>query len=286
VRGYAGHTSGFNYGVQGETVSTNGVGVVGQASASSGSTRGVLGLTFSSGGTGVYGYATARSGFTNGVVGRTQAPNGAGVLGVAGALNGTTYGVYGASYSPNGYGGYFVGRVRVLGSLSATGAKSFVIDHPLDPANKYLYHAAVEAPELLNVYSGNVTSDANGEATVVLPDYFEALNRDFRYQLTPVGQFAQAIVGREITGNQFTIKTDKPNVKVSWQVTGVRNDAYAQAHPLEVEVEKPQGERGTYLTPKEHGQPESRGVDYDRQQLAPAPEALPEEATTATDQAP
>lgn len=77
---------------------------------------------------------------------------------------------------------------------------------------------------MLNIYNGNITTDANGDATVVLPAYFEALNRDFRYQLTVIGQFAQAIVQDEIQANHFTIKTDKPGVKVSWQVTGIRQD--------------------------------------------------------------
>src|SRR5581483_4488123 len=111
----------------------------------------------------------------------------------------------------------------------------FQIDHPLDPANKYLTHACIESSERLNVYSGNVTTDGAGRANVLLPDWLEALNEDFRYQLTVIGQFAQAIVAQEIAHGQFAIQTDKPFVKVSWQVTGVRKDAYAKAHPLPVE---------------------------------------------------
>jgi hypothetical protein len=73
-----------------------------------------------------------------------------------------------------------------------------------------------------NLCSGNVTTDAHGDAIVTLPDDFAAHQRDFRYQLTVIGQFAQAIVSSEINDNRFAIKTDRPNVKVSWQVTGVR----------------------------------------------------------------
>jgi hypothetical protein len=72
----------------------------------------------------------------------------------------------------------------------------------------------------------------------LMPDWFEAVNTDFRYQLTVVGQFAQAIVGQEINNNHFRIRTSVPAVKVSWQVTAVRHDAYAKAHPLTVEQEK------------------------------------------------
>src|SRR5207302_10281558 len=116
--------------------------------------------------------------------------------------------------------------VSIPGTLTKA-AGSFKIDDPLDPANKTLSHSFVESPDMMNIYNGNVVTDERGEAVVALPSYFEALNRDFRYQLTVIGQFAQAIIMSEIKENRFQIKTDKPNVKVSWQVTGVRHDAFA-----------------------------------------------------------
>jgi hypothetical protein len=126
--------------------------------------------------------------------------------------------------------------------------KTFRIDHPLDPENKYLCHSTVESPDVMNIYNGNVTTDTGGHATVVLPDYFEALNRDFRYQLTVIGKLAQAIIASEIENNRFTIKTDQPDVKISWQVTGIRQDALAEAFPPCVEEEKPGTERGSSWT--------------------------------------
>ena len=75
-------------------------------------------------------------------------------------------------------------------------------------------------------------------ATVRLPRWFGALNRDFRYQLTPIGQLVLAAVVRPLAHNRFTIETSKPHVEVSWQVTGVRHDAFARAHPLRVETDK------------------------------------------------
>jgi hypothetical protein len=158
-------------------------------------------------------------------------------------------------------GGLSAGAANII-NLNATGTKNFQIDHPLDPANKYLVHSCVESDQRVNVYSGNVTTNARGEATVLLPDYFAALNRDFRYQLTCIGQFAQAIVTREIENNRFSIKTDKPRVKVSWQVTGERQDAYAKAHPMEVEVYKQGKERGRYLHPELYGRPREEGIHY------------------------
>jgi hypothetical protein len=106
---------------------------------------------------------------------------------------------------------------------------------------------------MMNVYNGNIITDANGEATVLLPDYFNALNKDYRYQLTVIGTFAQAIIAKKVVNNQFVIKTDQPNVEVSWQVTGIRNDAYAQAHRIQAEVEKESYNKGKYLTPVELG---------------------------------
>ena len=141
------------------------------------------------------------------------------------------------------------GDANVSGTLTK-GAGSFKIDDPLDPANKYLYHSFVESPDMMNIYNGNVITDKNGLATVILPQYFSALNRDFRYQLTVVGQFAQAIIARKVADNSFVIRTDKPQVEVSWQVTGIRQDAYANAHRIPEEVDKPAQEQGHYLHPE------------------------------------
>jgi hypothetical protein len=154
------------------------------------------------------------------------------------------------------------GTVNVNGTFTA-GDKKFKIDHPLDPANKYLYHTSVESSEMMNIYTGNITTDASGVATVQLPEWFEALNTDFRYQLTAIGQFAQAIVASEISGNKFSIRTDKPNVKVSWQVTGVRHDAFANANQIPVEVEKASADRGHYLYPEAFGQPATARIGYE-----------------------
>jgi hypothetical protein len=148
-----------------------------------------------------------------------------------------------------GYAGYFHGNVGVVGTIS-TSVKQFKIDHPLEPAEKFLIHSSVESPDMMNVYNGNITTDADCQAVVELPSYFEALNRDFRYQLTVIGKLALVAVAREIKGNRFVIQSDRPKVKVSWQVTGVRKDAYAKAHPMKVEQVKNANERGRYLHPE------------------------------------
>jgi hypothetical protein len=153
------------------------------------------------------------------------------------------------------------GNLHVQGRLTA-GVKTFRIDHPLDPENKYLSHSSVESPDVMNIYNGNIITDSEGNATVVLPDYFEALNGDFRYQLTVIGNFAQAAVTSEIESNRFTIKTDRPDVKVSWQVTGIRRDASAKALSTSVEEEKPEAERGLFLHPEQYGDPRERGIAF------------------------
>ncbi len=142
------------------------------------------------------------------------------------------------------------------------GTKPFTIDHPLDPTNKYLRHSSIESPDMMNIYNGNVTTDANGYATVTLPNYFSALNYDFKYQLTVIGTFAQAIIKEEVKDNKFIIQTNEPNVKVSWQVSGIRQDAVAKAYPIIVEEEKNANEKGKYLEPVAHGMPEEMGIHF------------------------
>ncbi len=163
----------------------------------------------------------------------------------------------------DGHAAVFNDDVVVTGVLTS-GTKDFKIDHPLDPANKYLVHASIESAEMLDLYTGNVITDSHGDATVQLPAWFEALNHDFRYQLTVIGQFAQAIVMREISNHSFAIRTDRPSIKVSWQVTGVRQDAFAKAHPLVVEEAKDARLRGFYLHPGLYGAPEEKQVEWAR----------------------
>lgn len=236
---------------------SNATGVAG----TSGTGDGVNGASVS--GYGVYGSTTTAS--SSGVYGEnlysgTVFQYGDGVTGVAHASYGR--GLHGLAVDNATDAGFFDGAVSITTDLYASGSKNFKIDHPLDPANKYLLHACIESPDVKNLYDGNITTDGAGEATVVLPSYFETLNRDFRYQLTVIGQFAQAIVASKINGNQFTIKTDKPNVEVSWQVTGVRQDAYMRAHPMVVEQDKPAYERGTYIHPELFGQPEEKSLSW------------------------
>jgi hypothetical protein len=175
----------------------------------------------------------------------------------------TNYGVYGTATSGlTNYAGYFGGNVYVSGTLSKAGG-TFQIDHPQDPENKYLIHSFVESPEMMNIYNGNITTDANGVAEVTLPSYFQSLNVDFRYQLTVIGpDFAQAVVSKKIEGNKFSIKTDKPNTEVSWQVTGVRNDAWAKANRVIPEKPKEANAVGKYLHPELFGKPASAGIHY------------------------
>jgi hypothetical protein len=165
----------------------------------------------------------------------------------------------------NGNAGSFTGNVNVSGNLTVSGTKHFKIDDPLDPANKYLYHASVESSEVLNLYSGNAMLDADGEATVQLPAWFDALNRDFRYQLTAIGAAAPNLhIAQEIENRNFKIAGGSAGMKVSWQVTAVRQDAWEKVHPMVVEVEKPQNERGYYINPELFGAPPQRSMDWAR----------------------
>jgi hypothetical protein len=263
VSGYASASAGDTAGIWGQSASTSGTGVRGWASATAGTTNGVYGESDSPFGNGVSGYASAASGPAYGVYGVSDSTAGTGVYGEALPFSGLNYGIYGHANSASGYAGYFWGRVTVTGNLSKGGG-SFKIDHPLDPANQYLYHSFVESPDMMNIYNGNVLLDATGEAWVALPDWFEALNQEFRYQLTPIGGWAPLYVAQEIRDNRFQIAGGEPGMKVSWQVTGIRQDAWANAHRIPVEEAKPAGERGLYLHPVELGQPAELGLDYQR----------------------
>jgi hypothetical protein len=230
----------------------------------------------------VFGWASATSGETYGGYFESRGTPGIGVVGLATATTGAAMGVWGdtrSSFSgaygvlgvePSGGSGH---AVYGLGSLTATN-KLFQIDHPLNPETHYLNHFCTEAPEPLNAYSGNVTTDAHGYAIVQLPPYFESINRDFRYQLTVIGQFAQAIVAEKIRNNRFVIRTDKPNVEVSWRVEALRNDRYVQRYGFQTEQEKEDEIKGKYLYPELYGQPKERAIHY-----RPEPEPARSETT-------
>ncbi len=158
-----------------------------------------------------------------------------------------------------GVAGLFDGDVDITGTLFK-GAGAFRIDHPLDPEHKYLNHSFVESPDMKNIYDGVAVFDAAGEVTITLPDWFEALNQDFRYQLTPMGAAFVPYIAEEIAGNQFKIAGGIAGRKVSWQVTGIRHDAYASAHRIQVEEPKSPAAVGTYLHPEDFGQPVEKGL--------------------------
>ena len=277
------------YGVWGETTNdTQGYGVVGYGGKfgvwgfgtdgvyGNGNANGVHGNCSASEGVGVFGETSGNSGIAVSARAKGFIPTGLdafasgdGAYAVHAIAHGSNpVGVYGYAQSTDGsatLAGLFSGNVQVSGTLSKS-AGSFKIDHPLHPATKYLSHSFVESPDMMNVYNGNVTLDVTGTATVELPDWFEALNRDFRYQLTAIGAANPDLhVSEEIASNRFRIAGGKPGSKVSWQVTGIRQDAYANAHRIPVEETKPKAERGTYLSPELHGEPATAGVYADRQ---------------------
>src|ERR1700723_3542481 len=197
------------------------------------------------------------SGSGTGVYGQTFGN----AIGVAGEASNNSGGV--GVYGYTSYAGHFDGNVFVNGNLSKNGG-SFKIDHPLDPSNQYLYHSFVESPDMKNMCDGVVALDASGEAMITLSEWFDALNRDFRYQLTCVGGFAPVYVAEEIANNQFKISGGRPGLKVSWQVTGIRQDAWANAHRIPVEELKSEEERGTYLHPELFGAPKEAGLSWRR----------------------
>lgn len=263
VFGRATNATGFTVGVVGRTDGNTGVGVVGIATGVGATNDPAVGIN---------GMATSTTGRTRGVEGNVSSPDGiagsfhntaaTGTILVArygpdgssqemfGATStGVTFGKSGGSNSIQGNTS-IMGNVSIGGSLSKSSG-SFKIDHPLDPANKYLYHSFVESPDMMNIYNGVLKLNAKGEAWVVMPDWFQALNQEFRYQLTAIGRPGPNLyISREIKGNRFKISGGVAGMKVSWQVTGIRHDAFADANRIPVEEAKPENQRGTYLHPE------------------------------------
>jgi hypothetical protein len=229
---------------------------------------------------------SGRSDRSAGVLGKSQSSTGVNGLSDSGdgVYGGSDYGhglvgisAYGVGlYSEsvrNDYAAVLDGKVKITGNLEKAGG-SFKIDHPLDPANKYLCHSFVESPDMKNVYDGVVVLDRKGKAEIELPDWFGTLNKDFRYQLTAIGAPGPNLyIAEEISeattnytsnnkNSRFKIAGGTSGMKVSWQVTGIRKDPWANANRIQVEEEKPDNERGYYLHPDLYRQPEENGISH------------------------
>jgi len=258
-----GNSSGKAYGVSGQILAggTAEAGVYGNNLRTTGG-HGVRGMGFN----GVVGESNYNTGF--GVSGWNYAATdpgagvyGQGITGVAGQSTNTTlsYGLY--SYDDGG----IVRNLDVGVNFSASGTKSFVIDNPLDPENKLLKHFCIESNEVLNLYRGKMILDANGEATVVLPEYFSMINTNFSYQLTAIGASMPGIyVKQEIKDGKFIIAGGVAGKEVSWTVYSERNDPYIRNNP-EVKNDQPMKTgryTGKYIHPEYYGQPKEKSYLY------------------------
>jgi hypothetical protein len=245
-------------------ITTTGHGVHGESTTG----HGVHGSASVLGGVGVYGTGTA---YGVQAVGRDADAIGIstegriGIVVDATEIGVNTFGPIALNAETRGGGtkaARFVGDVSVLGLLSKSGG-SFLIDHPLDPANRYLAHSFVESPDMKNIYDGVVTLDRHGRATVRLQKWFEALNMEYRYQLTAIGAAAPELhIAREIDGGRFVIAGGAAGLRVSWQVTGIRKDAWANKHRIKVDTAKRSKDRGRFLNPGVHGAARSQAIGY------------------------
>jgi len=198
-----------------------------------------------------------------GVAGFVNVTDGTTFKGVGVEGTGGTYGVHGIDASGGaGYG------VFSTGDSGASGFKSFMIDHPADPANKYLKHFSIESNEVLNIYRGTATFNSDGKTVITLPDYYNLINKNASYLLTPVGApMPNLFIEKEINrSNKFVIAGGIAGKKVSWNVTAERNDPYAQQNPKKKEnISDKKENRGKYLTPELYNQPKSLRIGYSKQ---------------------
>jgi hypothetical protein len=191
---------------------------------------------------------------------------GQGITGIAGQSTNIalSYGVY--SYDDGG----IYNNLDVGVNFFAGGTKSFRIDNPLDPENKFLIHFCVESPEVLNLYRGMVVLDNNGEAVVILPDYFSSIDINSSYQLTPVGgSMPDLYIKNKITDGQFTIAGGVAGKEVSWTVYSERNDIYLKNNPQQRETQPLKTGRylGKYVYPEGYGQTKEKNILYKQQPI-------------------
>ncbi|NOR44419.1 MAG: hypothetical protein GQ534_02445 [Candidatus Delongbacteria bacterium] len=187
-----------------------------------------------------------------------------GVYAIAGGGSGANYGVYGGTTGTTGtrWAGYFAGDINVLGTVVKS-VDEIKIDHPLDPENKFLSHSNITSNERMNVYNGNIILGSDGTAVVTMPDWFESINTEYRYQLTAIGAPGPNLyISKKVNGNTFEISGGKDNMEVSWMITGIRNDNYAKENPIEVEKTKDPIEKGYYLHPEAYGLPTEKSIEY------------------------
>jgi hypothetical protein len=258
-----------------EGVSYSGFGIIG------GSKDGIAVVANSIGEEGIGIRATSKGGDAI----NAQSGGGIGVLGTSDdnvgvqgeCQNGNNFGVVGrganagvAAFNPkNNNAAYlasaccaawFTGGVTIIGKLHKSGG-GFRIDHPSDPAKKFLSHSFVESPDMKNMYDGVVIVNRKGEAIITLPKWFQSINKEFRYQLTAIGASAPELhIAEEIKGNRFKIAGAKAGMKISWQVTAIRCDAWANANRIIVEENKNVKEHGYYLQPELNGEKEDKSI--------------------------
>ncbi|MGZ4816885.1 MAG: hypothetical protein ACXVZV_15835, partial [Terriglobales bacterium] len=242
--------TGLVVGVAGKTTGADGVPIVGLSTAANADDVPVI-----------LAWSQATSGYLQLFSGMASSPSAIGLdLEFTATPASMIYGVdtsTGAAFIVDGGGSIMTsGSVNVAHDITAGGTitaptKHFRIDHPLDPGNKWLYHTSVESPDMKDLYDGLVVLDKQGQAWVTMPDWFQALNRDFRYQLTAIGAPGPRLyIAQEISGNRFKIAGGKPGMKVSWLITGIRQDAWAADNRIPIEQQKVGAEIGKYYHPR------------------------------------
>lgn len=146
------------------------------------------------------------------------------------------------------------GPVLVVGGLTVSGTKNFVMDHPSQPGYS-LKHASTESPHNGVEYWGSGILDGNGESAVVLPDYFEALthDEDRAVHVTAIGRATVPVTADRIVDGTFTVhgaagqefdwlvkavrRSTNPNEPIDFAVVSVKDTAPPPAPPTDVAMD-------------------------------------------------
>lgn len=207
------------------TNGSNSRGVVGV-----GGFAGVFGESSTSTGYGVYGQATAATGTNHGVHGRSNSSSGSGVYGHATAVTGVNYGVYGMSNSSSGYG------VFSYGKFAATGTKSAVV-----PSSKG--HVEFYAEEATEVWFSDYGEGrlVQGRARINLdPHFLETVCIDGQSPLKVFvqleGEASGVYVHKDGTGfNVIELQHGKSDAPFSYRVVAKRKGYERhRLHPTEL----------------------------------------------------
>ena len=119
-----------------------------------------------------------------------------------------------------------------------TTQKTFIIDHPIYPENKYLIHGCLEGPENGVYYRGKGEIINNYSTFIELPHYVNTLAYDFIIQLTPIfdGKDKKQLQTSEVNNYTNSFEVFGENGKFYWVVFAKRGEIMIEPNKSDIVV--------------------------------------------------